>query len=199
MEVFKVIYDGILTTSYIEWIAVTIGIVYLLLIAGKNRWGWWLAFVSSALYVYLSYSVQLYVESFLQVFYVFMAVYGWITWNKAKDDADFVARRPIKWHIFNILISSIISIIVGYLMSQYTNQATPYLDSFTTVFSLAATFLVAHRVLESWLYWIIIDAALIFLYAGQDLYLIAVNYFMYTVIAIIAYLSWSKSFKNQKN
>jgi len=199
LEVLKEIYVGILNTTLIEGVAVLVGITYLILIASKNRWGWWLAFISSLLYVYLTYSVDLYVESFLQVFYVGMAVYGWMVWNKPENKSNRVKTWNAKIHVVVIITGSILSVLIGFLLQLYTNQANPYLDTFTTIFSLAATFMAAHKLIENWIYWIIIDTGLIFLYMGEGLYLIGMNYLIYTIIAIFAFVSWYKSFKTQKN
>lgn len=199
MEIVNEIIKGIKNSSNIELVAVIIGFCYISLIALKSRWGWCFAFVSSALYVYLSFSVNLYFETGLQSFYVFMAIYGWITWNKPRDSNTFIVTWPIKYHLLNIGISTVASLALGYLISQFTQQNTPYLDAFTTVFSLTVTFMAAHRVLENWLYWIFIDVALIFLYAKQGFYLVGLQYLVYTVIAVFAFFSWYKTFKTQRN
>ncbi|WP_133122228.1 nicotinamide riboside transporter PnuC [Brumimicrobium salinarum] len=199
MEILEEIKQGLINTSLLEWTAVIIGTFYVILIALKNRWGWCFAMVSTSIYIYLCYYANLFIESGLQIFYFVMAIYGWVSWNKTTSKTRNIIKWPVKYHLINIGISALIMFVLGYFMELYTDQESPYLDAFTTVFSLAATFMAAHRVLENWLYWIAIDAALIFLYAGRGFYLTGFHYLIYTIIAVFAFLSWYKMFKNQKN
>lgn len=194
-EIFGQIQQAIAAITFIELAAVIFGIIYIILIAKKKRLGWHFAFVSSILYVYLSFNAKIYIESGLQSFYCFMAVYGWYIWNKSDHEEDFVAVWPIKRHFVIIIASSICSIILGFLMLTFTDQQSPYLDAFTTIFSLATTYMVAHRILENWIYWIIIDVALAILYFKQELYLVSINYLVFSIIAIFAFISWYKTFK----
>ena len=55
---------------------------------------------------------------------------------------------------------------------------------------------VIKKVLENWLYWIVVDLAAVYLYFSRDLHLTALLFIVYTVIAIFGYISWSKSIKN---
>ncbi|PWH85305.1 nicotinamide riboside transporter PnuC [Brumimicrobium oceani] len=199
MEIINEIIQGLIDTSALEWAGVIIGTFYLIFIARKNRFGWLFAMVSTSIYIYLTYSVGLYIESGLQIFYFVMAIYGWASWNKTPSEKRLIIKWPIKYHIINILVSSVVTLLLGFIMAKYTDQKSPYLDAFSTVFSLVATFMVAQRVLENWIYWIVIDAALIFLYADRGFYLTGFHYLVYTIIAIFAFFSWYKLFKAQKN
>lgn len=198
MEIINEIIQGLIDTSLLEWAGVIIGTFYLIFIARKNRFGWFFAMVSTSIYIYLCYQTQLFIESGLQVFYLVMAIYGWFSWNKAPKEDRLIIRWPLKYHLINILASSIVTIILGYIMVTFTDQQNPYLDAFSTVFSLVATFMVTQRVLENWIYWIVIDTALIFLYSSRGLHLTGFHYLVYTIIAIFAFFSWYKMYKAQK-
>lgn len=203
--------QGIQQTSWIEWIAVLTGLLYVIFAALKHLLCWLFAIISSGLYIYICIDYQLYIESGLQLFYVAMAVIGWISWNKSLPSTttsvdvldDSQPRNDIKvWslsvHAINIGISALATIVLGFLFDQFTNQANPYTDAFTTVFSLAATFMVVQKVLENWIYWIIIDFVGIYLYQQRGLTLTAVLYGLYTVLAIVGFVIWYKRYKKQR-
>ncbi|HNS42336.1 MAG TPA: nicotinamide riboside transporter PnuC, partial [Taishania sp.] len=78
--------QGIHQTSPFEWIAVCCSICYLLLAIKESIYCWMFAFISSSIYVYIAYSVQLHLDALLQLFYVAMAVVGFVNWNKQKED-----------------------------------------------------------------------------------------------------------------
>ena len=185
--------EGILSTSALEWIAVCSSIIYVILAARKLIYCWLFAFISSALYVYICFSANLYLESVLQLFYVVMAVVGFLLWN--KSDSSEVIKWPVKYHVINLSLSTLTALLLGYLFSIYTDQANPYVDASTTVFSLVATFMVTKKVLENWIYWIIIDAVSVYLYFSRDLHLTAVLFVIFTLLAITGYVSWNKTMK----
>lgn len=186
--------------SVLESIAVILSIGYVILAAREKIIAWYCAFLSVLIYIYLCLNAQLYAETFLQVFYLIMAVIGWYQWHfkKSKNHSiKKIIQLPLKKHVLNILISSLATIITGYLLSKYTQAALPYLDAFTSVFSLYATWMVAQKVLENWLYWIVIDLFSFFLYTSRELYLSGLLYIVFTLLAILGYISWKKSFKAQ--
>ncbi len=210
MSFFESVYQGILATSMWEWIAVFTGIAYVILAALRSIWCWLFAIISSSLYVYLCLDGQLYIESVLQVFYVVMGIVGWVSWQKdiqkvtppsdvldATENEDVVKIWAINYHVYNLLISGGVAFMLGYGFDQFTDQANPYADAFTTVFSLAATFMVVRKVLENWIYWIVIDIVSIFLYHQRGYSLSAVLYVLFTILAIGGFISWYKKYKQQ--
>lgn len=187
----------ILNTSLLEWIAVLSSLFYIVFIARKNSRAWFFALVGSSIYVYLCFISQFYLETILQLFYVSMAIIGWLLWNKKQEIPFKIIQWKGKQHMVNILISSILTLILGNFFQVYTDQALPYLDAFTTVFSISATFMVAYKVLENWLYWIVIDLASMPLYAYRDLNLTVFLFGIYTIVAIVGFVRWRRTFKLQ--
>ena len=198
MSFFTLLWEGIKATSTIEWLAVLSSIIYVILAAKRSILCWLFAFIGSTLFVYLCYIGQLYIESILQLFYVVMAVVGWLTWKNSNSDEVLIKKWAIKKHLINILISGFIAVLIGYGFDNYTSQANPYIDAFTTCYSLYATFMVTRKILGNWIYWIVIDLASIYLYAQQDYYLTAVQYGLFTLLAVYGYMVWRKEYKLQK-
>jgi nicotinamide mononucleotide transporter len=64
----------------------------------------------------------------------------------------------------------------------------------TTWASVVTTFMVARKVLENWIYWLVIDAISIYLYMDRELYFTAMLFAVYIVIIIFGWLSWSKTY-----
>lgn len=194
MSFFSLLWEGIKATSIVEWLAVVSSIVYVILAAKRIIWCWLFAFIGSLLFVYLCYIGQLYIEASLQLFYVAMAVVGWLSWNHS-DQQVAIDKWSSKYHVLNVLICATIAMLIGFLFDQYTQQAYPYVDAFTTVFSLSATYMVTRKILGNWVYWIFIDIFLIYLYAQRDYHLTAVQYGIFTVLAVYGYLAWKKEYK----
>jgi nicotinamide mononucleotide transporter len=196
MSFITTVWEGVKSTSIIEWLAVVSSVIYVILAAKQLIMCWLFAFIGSVLFVYLCYISDLYIESMLQLFYVVMAIIGWLSWGKSKSNPN-IKKWALKNHLINIIVSGVSALILGYLFQNYSNQANPYLDSFTTCYSLSATFMVTKKILGNWIYWIIIDLASIYLYAQQGYNLAAVQYGIFTILALIAFVAWNKQFKLQ--
>jgi nicotinamide mononucleotide transporter len=68
----------------------------------------------------------------------------------------------------------------------------PIVDSFTTVFSIFATYMVVKKILGNWLYWIVIDTVSVYLFYSRDLHLTSLLFMAYTIIAVFGYFNWLK-------
>jgi nicotinamide mononucleotide transporter len=180
----------------LETLAVAVGISYLLLAMRENSLCWYCAFFSTAIYVYIFGDVSLYMESALNVYYMGMAVYGWLQWQKggANHSGVEIVRWTAKHHIICVLVILIASVISGYLLSVNTDARLPYLDSFTTWASVLTTVMVARKVLENWLYWIVINSVSIYLYIDRDLDQTAAMFTLYLVLSVLGYVAWKKNY-----
>ena len=199
MSFISSVWEGILATSIIEWLAVVSSIIYVILAAKRLILCWLFAFIGSALFVYLCYIGDLYIESILQLFYVVMAVVGWVSWKKSESENSSINKWGMNYHFLNIVLSGVVAFILGYIFDNYTNQASPYVDAFTTCYSLSATFMVTRKILGNWIYWIIIDLVSIYLYAQRDYNLTAVQYGLFTILAVFGFIAWLNEYKLQKN
>ena len=177
--------------SVIESIAVLFSIIYVVLAAKQNNLCWIFAIMSVLLYIYVCYTAGLYAETALQIFYLFMSFYGLYIWNKDKLKSS-VVQWSISKHLVFILIGAIFTFIMGFYFTIYTSAKMPIIDSFTTIFSVIATFMVAKKILENWLYWIIIDLTSIYIYFSRDLHLTSLLFLIYTIIAVFGYIKWTR-------
>ena len=183
----------------LETLAVVLGIGYLLLAMRESSLCWYCAFLSTALYVWIFGDVSLYMESALNVYYMAMAIYGLLQWQRGGADKSGV--KIIRWtarqHILGVAIILAASVTSGYLLSSNTAAKLPYLDSVTTWGSVFTTIMVAQKVLENWLYWIVINSVSIYLYIDRGLDQTAAMFFLYLVLATIGFLTWKKAYDTQ--
>ena len=180
--------------TIIESVAVFFSILYVVLAVKENIWCWVAAGISVILYIYICFSAQLYPETGLQFFYLFMALYGYYNWNK-KEQSLQISEWSISKHLFVLVIGAILTFLMGFYFATYTNAKMPIVDSFTTIFSIFATYMVVKKILGNWLYWIVIDTVSVYLYFSRDLHLTSLLFIVYTIIAIFGYFSWIKKMK----
>ncbi|HKL03736.1 MAG TPA: nicotinamide riboside transporter PnuC [Cryomorphaceae bacterium] len=182
---------------YIEIAAVLFNVAYVLLAARESIWCWPLGILGSGLSIWLFIIAGLYAESVLFTYYVFMGFYGWFAWSRSSANSG-IEIRTWNWQVhFAVLTGGFIGSYGVYAaLVNFTDAQMPLLDAYTTVFSFIATWMVAKRVLENWVYWIAIDALTIYLYFSRELYIYAVLSAAYTVIAFYGYAAWYKSYIN---
>jgi nicotinamide mononucleotide transporter len=83
------------------------------------------------------------------------------------------------------------------LWGRFSDAALPFLDSFTALSAIVATFMVARKILENWLYWFVIDTVSIGLYLDRELYFTAALFGLYLVLIVIGFRSWRSSMAGQ--
>jgi nicotinamide mononucleotide transporter len=177
----------------VEVAAVLLALAYLVLAARLSLWCWPAAFVSTAIYLALFAQRQLYQQSLLQLFYLVMAVYGFLQWRRGIDQADAaITRWRLREHGVAIGVVLALTVVTGALEARYTDAALPYLDAFTTWGSVVTTWMVVKRVLENWLYWIVVDGVLVYVSLESGLVATAGLFIVYIGIVIAGYVAWRR-------
>ncbi|WP_226960733.1 nicotinamide riboside transporter PnuC [Thalassotalea sp. LPB0316] len=191
-----------LNLPVLEAIGVVTALLYVIFAAKGSIWCWPMALVSTLVYTAIFYDVYLWMDSLLQVYYFAMAIIGWLNWNRAKqqqtNDLPIVSYTGC-FHLKAVALLALVSLALGWLMASYTPTDFPYIDAATTVFAVFGTYLVVKRVLENWLYWVVIDLVSIFIYIEKDLQPTALLFVFYTVFAGYGFFQWFKMYKSQAN
>jgi nicotinamide mononucleotide transporter len=189
MQTFiDIFWKGVVQTTVLEWIAVSTSIIYVILASKRMILCWVFALISSGLYVYICYFSQLYIETFLQLFYVVMGILGWIFWKQSKNESEEIKTWGFRFNSINCLLSGGVAFALGLYFDVYTDQASPYLDATVTSFALSATWMITKKVHEGWIYLLVVDLLSIYLYATRELYLTSLLSLIY---AIMAYFGWN--------
>ncbi|MDG2091239.1 MAG: nicotinamide riboside transporter PnuC [Gammaproteobacteria bacterium] len=185
----------------LEILGVILALAYLVLATKEIIWCWLCAFGSSFIYVFLFWQVGLVMESMLNVFYVTMAIAGWLQWTYGGDNQQGLSIRKLKTWQHGVIILLILSLawLNGWFIQNYSAAAWPYIDSFTTWASVLTTFMVIYKILENWIYWFVIDSISIYLYIDRGLYLTALLFVAYVVIVVFGYISWRKALIANEN
>jgi nicotinamide mononucleotide transporter len=186
---FQVLLDNLRRTSAAEWVAVAAGLIYIVLIIRRNRWGWVAGGISSLLFVVICARSRLPMQALLQASYVAGAIYGWCRWAPESKPQQ-ISLWTLRGHLLVLALCMLVSLGLRQLMAD--ESAFPFMDSLVACIGLFATWLVARVYLENWVYWIIIDAISVYLYFAQDLMVTAGLFAIYMVMAATGLRSWAK-------
>jgi nicotinamide mononucleotide transporter len=181
------------TENYFELIAALTGIVAIFFQIKVKPIYWPISIVNVLLYSYVFFHARLYAEISLQFYYLIMSIYGWIFWTRKTNQHEIpIERTSKKWWLMMAVLFLPLWGIMAYLLKNYTNTDVPYIDSFLTVLSYMATFLLARKKIENWLIWIFVDFISIGVYYYKHLYATIVLFAVLTTLAVIGYKEWKK-------
>jgi nicotinamide mononucleotide transporter len=108
-----------------------------------------------------------------------------------------VVRWPLNNHLVAMVALTAVTFVSARWLAAETNAAWPLLDSATTWFSLFATWLAARARLENWLYWIVIDTVLVYLFYVQGSVPMALLNLLFIGIAAAGYIAWRRQYRAQ--
>ncbi|WP_214000511.1 nicotinamide riboside transporter PnuC [Arsukibacterium sp.] len=184
----------------LELLATLLALAYVILALRQSLWCWPAALLSTILFTHIMWDSALLSDALLQLYYAAMAMYGWWRWQQLKQQHqghNTVSEWPWRRHLQLIAVTGAVGLLLGYLMANYTHADFAYLDAQTTVFSVMATWLVARKLVSNWLYWVVIDAISIYVYAQKHLYFLTLLFMLYTIIALAGYFIWRANYQQQ--
>ena len=186
-----------LQVNWFEIVAAILAIAYLILAMLQDIRCWVAWIISSLMYFFVMYSANLYMEALLQIFYIFIGLFGLYQWRFKADKKDTlkITTWSVKNHLMVIGALVFLTSLSGYVLMIYTAAASPFIDAFTTWGAIAASYLVAKKILENWFYWFVIDFVSVFLFISRELYPTALLFIVYLVLVVIGYSAWRKSWQ----
>jgi nicotinamide mononucleotide transporter len=189
--------------NYIELLGAILGIAYVFFSIRQNILTWPIGLLTSILYVWVFLVSKLYADMGLQLYYVFISIYGWYEWlhgNKSNKEAILkISRLTSKLGFLLLLFSILIFFLIWFVLDKYTDSPVPVADALSTALSLVATWMLARKILEHWLVWILVDAFSIGLFWYKDLHPTVFLFVVYTVMAVIGFIEWKKEFVELKS
>jgi nicotinamide mononucleotide transporter len=191
--------------NWFELTAAFLGVIGIFLQIKQNPLYWLVSLVMVSMYIWVYFESGFYADMSFQVYYFVISVYGWIFWmfgknkqvgNQAQKEVPVISLNT-KSLVYSLLFGLLLFIVTYFILKQFTNSTIPLGDAFTTSLSFIATWLLARKILENWLLWIVVDAVSIGLYIYKGLYPTAVLFLFLTVMAFVGYFTWKKDMLKQ--
>ena len=141
------------------------------------------------------FNAKYYADMSINIYYSIMSVYGWFQWKKITNgEVLSISRTSMKEKIIGIVLFLITAIICIYIYKffNYKLQINNYLDIFTTSLFFTAMWYMAKKKIENWTLWIVGNTFAVYIFFDRQLYIIAIQYIIFTILAISAYIEWKK-------
>ena len=186
---------------FLEFIAVFLGILSVIFAKMNKIAVYPTGLISTGIFVYLLFHFKLLGDMIINAYFFFMSIYGWFYWSYKKEGQiiNKVSYGSNNDYIIGALIFliSLILISIIYKLFNLFNSWSAYIDTLTTGIFFVAMWLMARRKVESWIFWIIGDLISIPLYLYKGLAITTIQYFIFTIIAVMGYKSWVKIYKER--
>jgi nicotinamide mononucleotide transporter len=202
-DIFQTFWQNVLDTTYLEVIAVLLGIASVWYARMENILVYPTGIISTVIYVFICFSAQLYADAGINFYYTAASLYGWYAWtHKTGDDKPLeisvnTKRQQWLWVAATIAAYGLIFLTLWIFKKDdpgYMNSYLPYTDSFTTAVALVAMILMARKKVENWIYWIITDIVAVPLYVYKGLVFTGFQYFVFLVLAILGLIEWRRKY-----
>jgi nicotinamide mononucleotide transporter len=177
--------------------AAVLGMIYLIHSIKQHILLWLFGLLTSGLYIYVFLVSKFYADMALQVYYVIISVYGWMHWKYGGRNTQKLAVSSSGFRLMSTLLAVWVVLWIGMslFLHYLTDSDVPIGDGFTTSGSIVATWMLARKIKEHWLFWVIIDLVSLILYINKELYPTSILFFIYTIMAVAGYVEWHRDYK----
>jgi len=199
MSFWEEFWQNIRDTSWFEYLAVLLNLIYVVLAARQLVICWLFAFLGSCAFIVIGFNANLYVDCVLNGFYAVLAIIGWLEWQRKGSSDNTPAVRlqhwPLKYHLISWPIIAVLGLTCGYLLDKTTDQAFPYTDSLIFFVSVLATWMITRKIVENWIYLAVVDFICVFIYYQRGYAMMCALFALYTVLAIWGFFEWKREMK----
>lgn len=200
-EIWQSILVAAQQMTWVEIVATFFGILQVILSSKISVWTYPAGIVAVILAFYFLWTIGLYAEAWLQVFYFVMSIYGWYKWVALKKEnknatldstSAEISICSSREHIIYIVMTLMMWMGIYFVLSEHTDSTVPLADSFTTALFFVGMILMALKKIENWIYLIVGNVLCIPLLWYKESYLFSLQFLVFTLIAIWGYLEWRK-------
>ena len=191
-------YNKLVIDTTLEAIALVFGIISVIYAKKTNILVYPTGIICTIITMYLMYKVSLLGHILVNLLYTLISLFGWWNWSRKKNDDLIVkvsrfssADLPKSLLIFFFIIA-VAYTAHDYFATDFEGQIKE-LDIFTSGIFVTAMWLMANKKLENWILWIIGNIITIPLYLSTNKIILSIQYVIFTILAIQAYIQWKKS------
>ena len=190
-----------LQQHYVELIAVITGLLYVAYTIRENNLLWLFGIISSGLYIWIFFKAGIYAYALLYFYYVFIGFYGWYNWSRkpaesTKSEKKLRIHQASPGYLLGCLASIFILTLPIYLvLKYYTASDMALADAILTAGGMVATWMLTQKLLDQWLFWIVIDLLSFSVMIYKELYPSSLLFLVYALLAVKGYIVWKKELK----
>jgi nicotinamide mononucleotide transporter len=179
--------------TWLEILAFALSLAMVVCNIRVNVVGWPLAIASSLLYLLLFWNSRLYGDASLQIFFAFVAAWGWWQWLRGTDAEGRALRvrgLGARGRVGVLVAIAIAWPATALFLRRFTDTDVPWWDAFPTAASVVGQWLLGRKYVENWPVWIVVDVVAAALFAYKGLWLTTILYLVFVAMALVGWRSW---------
>ena len=192
--------DASVTRIVLEFIVFVCGIASVIYARKENILVYPTGLIATVISTYLLWIAGYLGDMMINLYFSVMSLYGWWNWSRKRKNQDPlpITRTNFKEKIIGIVLFFItIFVVFGvYNFFDYEIKKENYIDIFASGIFFTGMWYMANKKLENWTLWIIGDIIVVPLYAYRGLGILSLQYVIFTILAISAYIEWKKILNN---
>lgn len=201
IDFFLNAYKNVSTTQIVlEFMAFVFGILSVWYAKKENIWVYPTGLIATIITTYLLYTAGYLGDMMINGYFSIMSIYGWYQWTiKTNDNKSIgITRTNSREKVIGIALFFVtIFVVFGiYNFFDYEIKNDNYIDILASGIFFTAMGFMALKKIENWTLWIIGDILVVPLYAYRGLGMLSLQYLIFTILAISAYLEWKKTLNN---
>lgn len=201
IEFFLNAYKDASTAQIIlEFLAFVFGILSVWFAKKENILVYPTGLIATIITTYLLYVAGYLGDMMINGYFSIMSVYGWYKWARKENEAEIVAisRTNFREKTIGIALFFVTVLVVFgiYNFFDYEIKKDNYIDIFASGIFFTGMWYMALKKIENWTLWILGDIIVTPLYAYRGLGMLSLQYLIFTILAISAYLEWKKILNN---
>ena len=185
--------------QYLEILGVIVGAAYLYLEYKASISLWIASVIMPAIYLVVFYGAGLYADTAINIYYLVIAIYGWFAWRYGSKERkelpiSHISPRQI---VAMVGLYAVMQVAISLALLHLTDSDVPWFNGLTSALSIVGMWMLARKWIEQWIVWIVVDILSAGLYCHKGLYLTAILYAIYAIIAIFGYRKWKQIMRTQ--
>ncbi len=181
----------------LEMIAFVFGIASVYYAKKENILVYPTGLIATCISVFLLYRAGYFGDMVVNFYYSVMSIYGWYIWSRPTVNNGVlpISRTSKREKLIGLMlfIVTIVVIFVVYRIFAQAIEVENYIDVFTSGVFFTAMYFMALKKIENWTLWIVADIISIPLYAYRGLGILSLQFLIFTIMAVQAYIEWKKT------
>ena len=115
--------------------------------------------------------------------------------GEGKNKTLQVTRLKLRTGVVLGIIFVLLYVILWFVLSRFTDSPVAGWDSFLTSLSIVATWMLARKIYEHWLLWIVVNSVSVVLFLTRGLYPTVILYMVYGIMSFVGLTAWKKTIR----
>lgn len=201
--------------NILDILGAAIGLVYVFSEYRASRWFWPSSLLMAAFYAVINFRIGWYANTGICVYNFVMSVYGLLVWrgllntghstqnaepqtlntqhSKPKTEEERpITSCPARYWPWLIAATAALTVAFRFVLALLGETTMPWLDGLVAALDIVGMWLLAKKYWEQWLFWLVSEPLLVYIYLHTGYTASAAMYAVYEVFCIMGIIRWKR-------